>query len=329
VIPEVQQFVPWVVCLGLLVASVRVDGLFCGLETGIYLMNKNRLDLHAETGNRAAVFLQRILRTPEEFLGTLLIGTNIMRYLSTFSISTMFVLGGYERSAEWLTLAVAAPLLFVASDSVPKTVFQRLSEQSVYRLTWVLRSARAAFRATGLLGLVIVISKTLMKLTAVRTRTALGHEGVAAVLAEGRASGVLTQFQSAMADRVMNLSDVSVADAMVPMRHVASVPDGTESSELMETISRYNYSRLPVLDPRGKVVGILNVYDILTDPEASVSEKITNPIVIPGDMSITEGLYTMRRGRSAMAIVRSDDRHVGIVTIKDLVEEIVGELEAW
>ena len=328
-IPQVSQLVPWVAWSLVLIASVRLDGLFCGMETGIYVMNKNRLDLHAESGHRAAGFLQRMLNTPEELLGTLLIGTNIMRYLSTFSISAMFILGGYERSAEWLTLAVAAPLLFVVSDSVPKTVFQRLGEQSVYRLSWVLKAGRFVFRVTGLLGLVLAISRALMKLTGVRIKTALGHEGVAAVLAEGRASGVLTQFQSAMADRVMHLSDVSVADAMVPMRHVASVQDQSDPDEVMEIIRRYNYSRLPVLDPDGKIVGILNVYDILTGGEAGIWESISDPLVISGDLSITEGLYIMRRARSAMAIVRTNARHEGIVTIKDLVEEIVGELEAW
>jgi CBS domain containing-hemolysin-like protein len=95
-------------------------------------------------------------------------------------------------------------------------------------------------------------------------------------------------------------------------------------------LRKHNYSRGPVLDEAGDVVGILDVYDVLVDePVAIPAERMTAPLKLPADMTVTEALYAMRRGRHMMAVAQKDGKAVGIVTIKDLVEEIVGELEEW
>ena len=109
--PTASELVPWVVWASVLVLCALVDALFSGLETGIYVMNKHRLDLHAEANLPAAEFIERLLRKPNELLAVLLIGTNLSRYLATFAISAMFVLAGHEARAELYTLLLATPLL--------------------------------------------------------------------------------------------------------------------------------------------------------------------------------------------------------------------------
>lgn len=332
-IEAIRQFGPWIAWIAAMIFSTRLDGLFSALETGIYVMNKNRLDLHAEAGLPAAKFFQKMLASPDRLLAILLIGTNLTRYLATFAISAMFVLAGYEGQAEWLTLAIATPLLLVAADSVPKTVFQRSPIESVYRLSWLLKVSNWVFSLTGVLPLVMAISRGLLSLAGPvrRTKSPLGHTGVAAMVTEGLASGVLTHFQWAMADRVMHIAEVTVADAMVPIRHVVTVRAAAGRDELLETIRKHSYSRLPALDANRRVVGVLNIYDVLTsaDQDPLAQTELSPPLIISAELTVTEALYRMRRSRRAMAIIERDGEHVGIVTIKDLVEEIVGELEAW
>jgi len=332
VIAEATVWLPWVFWAAVLILATRLDGLYCGLETGIYVMNKNRLELHAEANVPAARELQRMLRNPNNLLAVLLIGANLTRYLATFAVSAMFVLAGHEARAEWYTLAVAAPLLFVASDSVPKGVFQRLGPEAVYRRVRLLRLSDIAFRITGISPLVIVVSALMMKLTRAGRRAggALGHEGVAAVVAEGHASGAITHFQSVMADRVMNIGDVTVEDVMIPMRQVAAVPVGASRDAILDAVRARNYSRMPVVDSRNTVVGILNAYELLiAEPDKGAERFTTGPVVLKAQQTVTQALYQLRQARGPMGVVERDGTHVGIVTIKDLVEEIVGEIEDW
>jgi len=317
-----------VLIISLLVCNL-LDALYCGLETGIYVTNKIRLELWAAEGRRTARILQDLLRRPGNLLAVLLIGTNVARFGATFCIAAMFTLAGLGDRAEWYTLAAATPLLFVVGDAVPKNVFRRLGERAVYRLAGFLRISDLVFRTTGLSLVVRGLSAALLRLA--RKPAGYRHTGVEAVVDEGRASGALTHFQSAMVDRVLNLADVTLGDVMMPLGRAVTAPAEIGRDDLLERIRKHNYSRLPLLDGDGQVVGVLDVYDVLTRPGLDrPADAAVAPVILGRDTTITDALYRLRQQRRRLAIVAdADGRHVGLVTVKDLVEEIVGELEAW
>ncbi len=326
--PLAQGWAAWAGWWALLVVGTAMSAFFSGMETGIYRMNKIRLDLRADSGVPAARRLSRMLGNTNNVLAVLLIGTNVANYSVTFAVTTMFVLAGTGRAAEWYALAAASPLLFVFGETVPKSVFHRRAETLTYRLSGLLRLSDLACRVTGFSPLVLALSWLLTR--PLRGRREAVEERLGAVFAEGQASGVLTQDQSVMVDRVMNIHDVRVEDAMTPMRRVTGVRSDISQRELLETIRRSSYSRLPVRDARGAVTGVLDVYDVLTEDDvANPTERMSEPLRLPVDLTVTEALYRMQRLHKRLAVVRSAGRDVGIVTIKDLVEEIVGELKAW
>jgi CBS domain containing-hemolysin-like protein len=323
---------PWVIWLLVFAGFETLDALYSGMETGVYLLNKVRLDLHAEAGGPQARLLRRLLRQFDKLLAVLLLGTNISRFMATFAISVMFVMGGAGRHAEWYTMLVATPALFVIGDAVPKQVFQRLSGRAVYALSGLLRVSEVLLTWTGLLPLVRGISGLMLRLAhrrggAVRP---LEHAGLHAVIAEGRASGLLTQFQSVMAERVVRIAGVTCRDVMIPLSKAAAASCEVSGEQLAGLIQGHDFSRLPMLDEAGQVAGILDIYDVLAAEEPRrPRQAMTPPTVLPGDMPVTDALYQMQRAHAAMAVIADDGRHVGIVTLKDLVEEIVGELAAW
>lgn len=324
----------WTIWIGLLLLSRPLDALYCGMETGVYVLNKIRLDLRADSGSRSAGIVQKLLANPNNLLSVLLIGTNLTRYVATFSITSMFVLAGFGSQAEWYTLAVATPLLFVLGDAVPKNVFQRLAETLVYRFAWFVRLSDLLFKITGLSFMVRGISAGLLTITGAGSRRPVVHRGLSWCLAESRASGVMSHFQSVMADRVINIADVTLADVMVPMRRVITAPVEATGSEIVELIRNRNYSRIPLLDDSGKVAGILDIYDVLVPADggevARAGDVMGKPLRLSGNIQVTDALYRMQREHAVMTVVSdAAGRDVGIVTIKDLVEEIVGELAAW
>jgi len=332
-IAEVPPLAAWFLWVPVFLIGLLFGALYNAAETGIYVMNKTRLELRAEFGSRPARILRVMIRRPGNLLAVLLIGTNLADYAATFAVSAMFVMAGYADQAEWYALAVAAPLLFIFCTSVPKNVSQRMAEGVAHRLAWLLRASSFLFNVCGIAPLVRGFSSLLMRAAGVRrpSHSPLGHESLTSIVAEGHASGVLTHSQSIMADRVMRISGVSLQNVMIPMRQVVSIREDLSREALLEVIRQHNYSRLPVVSYDGGIVGVVNIYDVLTDDGvAPPAGKVKPPLVLEAGMTVTDALYHMQRSHEAMAIVRSaTGRHVGIVTMKDLVEEIVGEIEAW
>ena len=132
-IADVLQAVMFGAWLIVLCAAEIFDALCTGLETGIYVLNKHRLDLHAESGRPPAVQLRRMLAEPDRVLATLLLGTNVGRYAATFAISAMFVLTGHEHRAD-LRDAVEGlqePVAVVPQVGNPVALLHPQTEQTV------------------------------------------------------------------------------------------------------------------------------------------------------------------------------------------------------
>ncbi len=323
----------WAAWLTVLVACLALAGLLAGMETGIYVLNRIRLDLRSEAGGAAARTLRTMLDRPDHLLAVLLVGNNLAVYWATFAVSAMLVLAGHREHVELYALAVTAPVLLVLGESVPKNVFQRLAETLTYRMAHLLAIVDTLLTWTGLVPLVRGFSRVLfraMGMTGARRRP-LGREGLSAVVAEGHASGALTHSQSVMADRVMNIADVRLKDVMIPMSRVHTASASADREHLVALAAEVNHSRLPVVDDAGRVTGILDVLDILTCREPTVPpQRIRALLVLSDQEGVTGALYQMQRQNAHMAVVQGPDgAHLGIVTVKDLVEEIVGELEAW
>jgi putative hemolysin len=306
--------------------------IYCGLETGIYVMNKVRLDLHAEEGRRAARRLKVMLDNKNNTLAVLLIGTNIAAYVTTFAVSAMFVMLGAGHNTEWCTIAAATPLLFILGESVPKNVFQRAGESLVYRLIWMLRASSVLFNALGLAPLVRGFAWLCLRvIPGESTEKASGRQYLLTIVADSAAAGLLTHNQTVMADRVMHIGQVTLDQVMTPIEQVKTISPKTTRDELTASLDAHEFSRLPVIDPDRIVIGVVNVYDVLLDESLQQpSQVMTAPPLLPDETTVTEALYRMRQANAVMAVVTdSDENHIGIVTIKDIVEEIVGELAVW
>ena len=312
--------------------GVVLTATYCGLETGIYVLNKVRLDLHAEEGRKSAGRIKAMLANPNNTLAVLLIGTNIAAYLTTFAVSAMFMLAGTGHQTEWYTIATATPLLFVLGESVPKNVFQRSGESLVYRLGWPLRISSVLFNALGRAPLVRGFAWLCLRvIPGQSTQETSGRQYLLTVVADSAASGLLTHNQTVMADRVMHIGQVTLDQVMTPIDRVRTMSPGATRQELLASLEGHDFSRLPVIDSDGCIVGVVTIFDVLLDESISKpSATMTAPPQLPSNTTVTEGLYRMRQANAMMAVVAdSSDRHVGIVTIKDLVEEVVGELAVW
>lgn len=313
------------------VLACILSGMSSGIETGIYVLNKIRLDLHASAGSKSAKRLSRLVAKPDNLLVVILIGTNIGAYIATFAISALYILFGAGQNAEWYTIATATPLLFILGESLPKNVFRRFGETLTHKCSIFLELSSVAFNWCGLAPLIRFVSRLIMMLTPAgrRTDTPLARLTARHIVAEGAASGVITHFQSVMAQRAMEIKLVAIDTAMTPMDRVVTVPVDITRDQLTGIMRTHNYSQFPVTDQTGQIVGILNIFDMLIGDTQNVMQVARKPITIDHESSVTDALYHLNTANRLMAVVTKDDNPVGIITVKDLVEEIVGELEEW
>ena len=322
------------------------SALFSGLETGAYSINRVRLQVFAHQGDRRAVRLRRMIENPTTLLATLLIGNNITNQLGTSALTALFEMRGFGVLAiTVLTTAVVTPLLFVVGETLPKDLFSAHADRLMYRLEPVLSVARLVFRYTGLTPLVWLISAGFMRLLHEEDAGAAFHprRQVQDLVKEGVGYGLLSDEQSALVERVLDLAELTVGDEMVAWEEVIRVPVDEPGAILWWLADETSRSRFPVVGEGGEVVGVVDVWEALRGEReggATVAELMGPVFTMPAEWSVRRGLREMQRGRVKLAVVmgtRGDGDEgavgavgaVGVVTVKDLVEPMTGELVTW
>lgn len=310
------------------------SAFYSGTEMGLYCVNRLRLRLHAEHESRSAALLSLVDRPQETVLGILL-GVNLANYLLTVA-ATHVVMQASGLQADVIdvyTAAILSPIIFVFGDVVPKNWYQVQPDSLMQRSTRLLQASVGLFRWTGILYFLRAMTRFSSRIAGGESSEQwLGPRGeVVGMMREGAAGGAMSPVQAEIVERVMNLSDVRVGAIMLPQRLVRTL-SVTDTRDHVEQIARwYPYSRLPVLAENGRtVLGVLNVLDLLADPRGNIQKWMQPPMTILASESAAGALVRMQRSRTPLAVVTDPRRgFVGILTLKDVVEEILGELSAW
>ena len=320
-------------CVVLLLAGA----FFSGTEMGLYCVNRLRARLQAERrpglGNRA---LWWMLRHPQETVIGILLGNNFVHYLLTVSatILAVDVLHLGPTKANFYMAAILSPLVFVFGDVVPKNWFQRDADRLMNQAAPLLGACLMFLRYTGVLWVFRQLTRFVLWLAGHGTLKDLDspRAEVVGLLREGGAHGAITAEQAQIIERVINLSQISVGSIMVPQRRVVSVSVDADRTTLDHIIESSRFSRLPVVGRnRRSIVGVVDIHDILADEGGHPIEGYMQPaLTIPASESAAAALVQLQKAEATLAIV-TDSRHgvVGIVTLKDVVEEIFGELPEW
>jgi CBS domain containing-hemolysin-like protein len=315
--------------------GVAVCGLFAGLETGMYSLNRVRLHLKAQQGNPRAATLSRLVGDEGRLLATLLIGTNIATNIAT---STMGVFFESQMEHHWqvilAVLLIETPLLFIFAETLPKDLFAAHADGLVYPFATPIHWLKMLFTWIGLLGLISVISALVMRRLGVRGGAMPFQPRllVNELVKEGLGAGLVSDEQSAIVGRVLLMSGLTAGDEMVPWHKVIHVRDTVTADDLWRLAGETAATRFPVVDARGKAVGVLNINDALRCDRATcppVRELMAEPFTLDANMPLRTALRKLQANGSALAIVIAEGVPVGVATIKDLIEPITGELVVW
>jgi CBS domain containing-hemolysin-like protein len=318
----------------LLALFILFAGFYAGVETGSYSLSRLKLRYRLEEGLPEAKILSRLLANRQRLICTILVGHNLFVYLATALVTRLYR-GHYSlHLAQIVSTITLAPVIFIFAEIMPKNFFRVHANTLMYLAASLLSLSSKVFRPiVALLQGVVWFWNRLLKLTRRQEATVLTRESLRFYFLEGRDAGTLTSYQDILARNIMALGGVSVGTAMVPLAQVAAVEASWGSEQIKDLARDTNFSRFPIYENiKRNIVGVLNIYDLLwgNGEGGSARDFLRPAIFLNQDTSVAAGLYQLRRSKQPMGIVITKaGRPVGVVTIKDLVEEIVGELEAW
>jgi CBS domain containing-hemolysin-like protein len=312
-----------------LVICLLLEGFFSGSEIAIVSADKQKLALDAEGGSARAQAALYLVRRPALFFSTTLLGTNLCTISATV-VTTFFILDRFGES--YTPFAILYwPFTLTFGEIVPKSVYQHNADRIVRRVAPVLLAVSYALYPA-----VWIFSQlTEMLLGKVRKRggseqpISRGELEIMLEVGEPEKSDVRT-VERTMISRVFELADTKVRQIMTPLVDVVSVPVNASRADAFEVLEESEFSRVPVVVPEEpfNVVGVLAGMDLLfSEPGKSVRELMRKAYFVPEEMPLDELLIAMKRGGQGIAIAVDEyGGATGIVTVEDLLEEVVGEI---
>ena len=334
-----------ILALQILVAVIFVllSGFFSGTETGIYRLSRFRLRIGVEQNRPSFRLLDRAMRDSHGLVLSMLLGTNLSNYIVTSIVTFMFlhaVAAGH--TAELYATVLVTPILFVFSELIPKHLYFYRADTLMPSFAPLLWSCDRLFTWTGLVPLLKLISKGFARAASatLTAEAALTHPPgrlISRIIKETREEGFLSPLQMDMMDRLVNISNIRLSQVCVPINKALCADLNTDRAALLNKLKQAPFSRLPVYeDGPHNIVGFINIYEALTSEEDFTDlTGFLKPIVkLPADTDVIDALKQMRRQNARIALVTRTGRNhqpkpIGIVTTKDLVEELTGELAEW
>jgi len=327
-----------VLWLFLILAFVLIAGFYSGTEMGAYCLNRIRLRERLGRKHTGARMLSAMLAEPETFVCTTLLGTNLGVYGAT-AVCTALWMRVTDSYAEFLSTITLAPVVLVLTDVVPKSIFQAHCNSLMYYVVGLVRGTMwALWPVVWLLRGITRALTLLFPRSAPQALPALSIGRLRDFIDEGAQDGVLSPEQQEMAANIMGLEQIPLRRAMVPLGEATMVSADSTREEVRRMALYRGHSRVPVYEGRrDHVTGLLVVLDVLCETaEANEAAERAGirPLVRPAtrlhaDMPVDDALFALQRRRQAMGIVVAGDetRAIGIVTVTDLLGEIVGRLE--
>lgn len=315
----------------ILILLLLLSAFFSSAETALTTVSKIRIRTLAEQGNRKAAALLKILRQPEKMLSVVLIGNNIVN-LSASSLATAFTIRVFGDSLVGISTGILTLLVLVFGEVTPKTMATYSAEKIALSFAGIIRFLMAVF--TPIVFVVNMLTAGVLKLLGAdsgKDKKPITEDDLRTIMEVGREEGVIENEEKKIINNVFDFGDTLAKDIMVPRIDMTFVREDASYGELMKVFRKEKFTRIPVYrDTTDTVTGIINMKDLfLRDPDRkfSISEYIREPMFTYEYKKTAELLIEMRRTCNNMAIVLDEyGTTAGLVTLEDLLEEIVGEI---
>ncbi len=330
-----SPIIEWV----LLAILLFFSGFFSSSETALTSLGKLRIKTLLEKEGERAKIINLWADDPNRFLATILVGNNVVNVGA--SVLAAFIgmrIWGDELSAgvAWVVTGVMTFIILVFGELTPKTLARQNAEKIAL---WVMGFLKVlSYILYPVIKICVFISRMFIKLfggTVGETAPFMTEEEIKALIGIGEEEGVLDKGERRMIESIFEFGDTKVQEVMVPRTEMTFIRANTKLDDILSLLVKAGCSRIPVYEATiDNVIGILYAKDLLKfwgehgEKQLVLKEFIRQPYFVPETKKVNQLLREFQRNRVHMAIVVDEyGGTAGLVTMEDLIEEIVGEIE--
>ncbi|PKN20301.1 MAG: hypothetical protein CVU71_00435 [Deltaproteobacteria bacterium HGW-Deltaproteobacteria-6] len=327
--------------LALILICLILEALYSGGEVALFSSDINKIKYYARRGSRAAMQAVKLKEHPEWFISTALIGTNLAIIVaSTLATGLLIKYFGADKG-EQIAFAVMLPILFVII--IVRSIFQHYPEVMAIKVAHFIRLSSFVFYPLAYF--VAAISRGAVNISFNQQETQSSYitkEGLKYILGEKTEGSDILTTEKEMVSRVFDFSELTAEKIMVPVSALTALPQTMKIEEAAKVVAAKKYMRIPVYSETAyNIVGILHYFDLLDmllkqkQTPMAASDMVTvadcmrtDVFYVPETKKAGPLLMDMQQKREHMAVVVDEyGGAVGIVTMEDIGEEIVGSID--
>jgi putative hemolysin len=339
--------------LAVVVLLIFVGGFFAASEIAVITVQRHRLTQLEEDGNGAARVARRLTENPNQFLATIQIAITFLGFLagavgaSAFSgglaelirpIPVSFISEGADEIAFVVMTLVIALASIVIGELVPKTLALNFPERFALTVAWPIGLlSRALYPVVWLVSRVSLVLVRLLGGTERPQGGYLSTEELKLLVETGSEQGGIEEEEKEMIHGIIELGEKRVHEVMVPRIGIRAVNVDDPMDDILDTLVLAGHSRLPVYEESlDNIIGVLYAKDLLPylkgntkgNGKIDIRSLVRPPVYVPESKAVDELLQEMQAGKRHIAIVVDEyGGTAGLITMEDVVEEIVGEIQ--
>lgn len=321
------------VAIPIMLLFLLLKGFFSGSEIALVNSDKIKLRHRAKQGDRGAKLALKLFQTPDVLLSTTLVGTNISTVVLT-TIGTLLAIRLLGDLGEVYAFLVLTPVLLILGEIVPKSVYQQKSDSLtpviIYPLRW------ASFLFYPVVFVFSRIARVTARLVGVGKSNQpffITREQLRTVVEMAEHGAAMNAFGRGRIRRVIRFAETTVAEAMIPIAEATTISHDKSTSAAFELVRRHGYNRLPVFEnSTSNIVGVvtLTTWDLMDKKiaEQPLKSLIKPALYVSPLQTIDQLLPMLQQRKDRMAIVVDEfGTTTGMITMEDIVEEVVGEID--
>jgi CBS domain containing-hemolysin-like protein len=301
-----------------------VSFLFNGIEAGLASVDPARLRHNVKLNRPDAVRLDRLLKSPERLLVTVLLVTNFADIIGLLLLTRLLIFRFHD-AGFILSVVIATPIYLFVLGVLPKSLFRRFPFRALGALSRFLEITTALLGP--LLGMGAMLGHLILPPRAKKSaRLFAGRDELKQITTQSEHEGSLSATERAMIHNVVDFQNVTARDVMKPLSKIESLTPQSTAEQALDLSRSTGLARLPVIDPGGDAVGLINVFDILLDKDKphSLTQYLRRMVTVEETEPAAEAVQRLRAARLELAAVVNQKRNlVGFVTSEDLIARLV------